>query len=101
MLPVAAHELIAREAAWIVRIGPGRQRIVNDDRLPGGVAQIGEIAAPPFGQRHGERSRARRPLPIAFVIDEEERFVIDERAADIAAELISFEAAFLLPGAIG
>lgn len=44
-------------------------------------------------KRHGERSDSCRPLPIAFVVEEVKRFVFDDRAADIAAELIALEAA--------
>ena len=88
-------ERIAGESTRIARIGPGRERIVNDDWLPGGILQSGKIAQPPLRQRHREGADIRRPLPKTFVIDEKEGAASANRTAAIAAELFAREAALL------
>ena len=69
------RNLIAGEAPRNGGIGPGRERVINNDRLPGGVLQVAEIALP-LRQRDGERSHRSRALPQALVIEEEERAVL-------------------------
>ena len=102
-----AGKRVADERARIVRIGPGRRRVVEDDRLAVRVAQVREVAGAPLRQRHRQRRDRARFLTQALVIHEEERLVRTvvagkrDRTPNVAAELIALELARALPRAVG
>ncbi len=102
-----AGKRVADERARVVRIGPGRRRVVDDDRLAVRVAQVRKVAGAPLRQRDGERRDRARFLPQALVVHEKERLVCTvvagkrDRTTDVAAELVALEAARALPRAVG
>ena len=68
-------------AAGVVRIRPNRERIVD-------VANGAEIAAAHRFGRNGVDRNIFTALGEAFVVGEEEHFVLDDRAAEARAELV-------------
>ena len=87
--------------AWMHVAGgveDARRRVVDRDQVAAGVAQVGEVAGPPGGERHRRRPGQRLGLAQALPVEHEEQPVAavqqvgdDDRAAQRRAVLVALE----------
>ena len=81
-----------RRSAGGIPIGAAlRQRIVDGNHVAVLVLEIREVAVVHRRRRHGSGEQHAFPVAVAFVVAEEEQLVLENRAADAAAELVLHE----------